>query len=139
MLSISGTVAFDSIRTPIGSHSKLIGGSGMYAAFAASLFTNPYLVSIIGRDFPQEYLDLLTNRRIDLSGVTRSEGLTFHWSGYYENDMGQAHTIATDLNVLWEFKPEIPAPAKPSRVVLMANFDPVLQKDRKSTRLNSSH
>ncbi|MSR88821.1 MAG: sugar kinase [Candidatus Margulisbacteria bacterium] len=128
MLTISGTVAFDSIRTPLGSHSKLLGGSGMFASVAASLFAQPYLVSIIGQDFNPDYLAFLTSRKIDLSGIKRSDGLTFHWSGFYEKDMGQAHTLATDLNVLLEFDPLVPTAAHNSRVVLMGNFDPALQK-----------
>jgi sugar/nucleoside kinase (ribokinase family) len=128
MLTIAGTLAFDSIRTPAGAHSKLLGGSGMYASVAASLFTAPYLISIIGHDFPEEYVSFLTDRKINLSGVTQSDGLTFHWSGAYEKDLSQAQTIATDLNVLWEFNPQVPEQALPSRVVLMANFDPVLQR-----------
>ena len=128
MLTISGTVAFDSIRTPDAAHSKLMGGSAMFASVAASLFTAPAIVSIVGQDYPATYSAFLSGRGIDLSGVTRAAGSTFHWSGYYEKDMGQAHTLATDLNVLLEFDPQVPEHARDSRVVFMANFDPVLQK-----------
>jgi hypothetical protein len=127
-ISIIGTVAFDSLKTPKGEHNYLIGGSATYASIAASIFNPVNLISIIGADFPQKHLDFFTARKIDTAGITRSSGKTFHWSGFYEKDMSQAHTRQTDLNVLLEFDPIIPAHAKNDEIVFCANVDPVLQE-----------
>jgi sugar/nucleoside kinase (ribokinase family) len=127
-VTIVGTVALDSIETPFGKHEKLLGGSGTYAGSAASIFSEVNLVSIVGNDFPQEYTDYLKSKGMNVDGIKIADGKTFHWSGYYEGDMGQAHTRLTDLNVLLEFDPVIPDSAKNSKIVFMANIDPVLQK-----------
>ncbi|NBV42763.1 sugar kinase [bacterium] len=127
-ISIIGTVAFDSIETPRGIHERILGGSATYAGTAASIFSPVHLISIVGADFPQTHFDYFHSRGISTDGIVRSSGLTFHWKGYYKNDMSQAYTLQTDLNVLLEFDPKIPDNAKDSKIVFLANFDPELQR-----------
>lgn len=126
-VTIIGTVAFDSIKSPYGAHSKLLGGTASYAGLSSIKFAPTHLISIIGSDFPAEFISLLTNKGISIAGVVKSPNDTFHWSGYYENDMNQAHTIQTDLNCLLEFDPVIPDSLKNSRIVFCANNDPEIQ------------
>lgn len=126
-VAIIGTVAFDSIETPRGVHNRILGGSATYAGVAASLFSPVHLISIVGSDFPQAHFDYLEKRGISTDGIIRSSGLTFHWRGFYKGDMSQAHTLQTDLNVLLEFDPKVPATAADSRIVFLGNFDPQLQ------------
>ena len=122
-VAIIGTVAFDSIETPRGVHNRILGGSATYAGVAASLFSPVHLISIVGSDFPQVHFDYLEKRGISTDGIIRSSGLTFHWKGFYKGDMSQAHTLQTDLNVLLEFDPKVPASAADSRIVFLVGFD----------------
>ncbi len=122
-----GTVALDSIKTPFGAVEEALGGSGTYFGLAASFFTKPGLVSVIGDDFPQKHLDFLSGRGVDVSGVEMVKGKTFHWEGYYESDMSCAHTTKTDLNVLATFDPKIPSKYKRCKFLFLANIDPDIQ------------
>lgn len=126
-VTIIGTVAFDSIKSPYGAHSKLLGGTACYAGLSSIKFAPTHLISIVGNDFPAEFLSLFTEKGISIEGITTSPNNTFHWSGYYENDMNQAHTIQTDLNCLLEFNPIIPESLKNSKIVFCANNDPEIQ------------
>lgn len=126
-VAIIGTVALDSIETPQGAFSRILGGSASYAGVAASIFSPVSLCSIIGKDFPQEHLDYFNTRTIQTEGITKSSGDTFHWKGFYKADMAQAYTLATDLNVLLDFNPLIPESMQNAAVVFMANIDPELQ------------
>ena len=130
-LVIVGTVAFDAIETPFGKTDKILGGAGTFIGLAASQFNvNSTIVSIVGGDFPQKYLDLLSNRGIDISGVEIvKEGKTFFWSGLYHNDMNSRDTLATELNVLADFKPVVPAEYKDAKVVMLGNLHPLTQID----------
>jgi ribokinase len=106
----------------------LIGGSGVHSAMAASFFTTPALVGVVGDDFPKEHLDFLTKRSVDTSGIEIVKGgKTFRWEGYYEHDMNQAHTRNTFLNVLTEFNPKIPKAFHDAEYLFLANLDPDLQ------------
>ncbi len=127
-VAIIGTVALDSIKTPKGIHERILGGSATYAGTAARLFAPVSLISIVGKDFPAEHVNYFKSRDINIDGVKIADGKTFHWSGYYEGDMSQAHTISTDLNVLLEFDPQIPPSAKKASIVFLANTDPILQE-----------
>ncbi len=127
-VAIIGTVAFDSIQTPKGSFDRILGGSASYAGTAASLFAPVHLISVVGADFPEAELAYFVSRGMTVDGIEKRDGKTFHWKGYYEADMNQAFTVATDLNVLLEFDPVIPSVAKDSRIVFLANIDPDLQK-----------
>lgn len=127
-LTILGTVALDSIETPKGSHTRILGGSATYASTAASLFSKVNIVSIIGEDFPETHLEFFEKRGISTNGIEKASGKTFHWEGYYTDDMNEAHTVTTDLNVLLKFSPKIPDKYKSSTIVLVGNFDPNIQK-----------
>ena len=108
-----------------------MGGSANYIALAAAQFEVPSaVVSIVGDDYPQEYLHLLTERRIDVSGIEIVHGgKTLFWSGKYRNDMNQRDTLDTQLNVLANFKPVVPEAFRNAEVLLLGNLHPTLQMD----------
>lgn len=125
---IVGSVALDSVETPSGRVERALGGAAVYSSVAASFFCPVRLVGVIGDDFPQEHLDFLKSRSIDTRGLqVIPNGKTFHWKGSYEGDMNQANTIATELNVFQNFRPDIPEDYKTSEFVFLANIDPELQ------------
>jgi sugar/nucleoside kinase (ribokinase family) len=127
-LLIVGSVALDSIRTPHGEVKRALGGSATYAGIAASFFTCPHIVGVVGDDFPQEYIDLMKDKNCDLAGLKIiAKGKTFHWEGYYEENMSQAHTVSTCLNVFEFFQPDLPHHYRKSDFVFLANIDPELQ------------
>jgi len=129
-LLIVGTVAFDEIETPFGKTDKILGGAATYIGLSASHFNNvdSAIVSVIGGDFPQEYLDLLTERNIDVSGIEKVEnGKTFFWSGRYHNDLNSRDTLDTQLNVLADFNPVVPEHFKNAEVVMLGNLHPNIQ------------
>jgi len=125
-LIIVGTMALDDIQTPFGKKEGVLGGSGSYAGLAASFFTKPGIVSIIGDDFPNQYLAILKSKGLNTDGITKS-GKTFHWSGSYEYDMNEAKTRQTDLNSLATFRPKLPQSYKDAKFLFLANIDPDLQ------------
>ena len=124
-----GTVAFDAIETPFGQTDKILGGAATYIGLAASaLDTDVSLVSVIGGDFPQEYLDMMTSKNINVDGVEMvKEGKTFFWSGKYHNDLNSRDTLVTELNVLADFDPKVPGHSSEAEVLLLGNLDPVVQ------------
>ena len=128
-LLIVGTVAFDAIETPFGKTDKILGGAGTYIGLSASFFNlQSAIVSVVGDDFPQEYLDLLTARNIDISGLEVVKGgKTFFWSGLYHNDLNSRDTLATELNVLADFQPKVPQNFKDADVVMLGNLHPLVQ------------
>ena len=128
-LVIVGTVAFDAIETPFGKTDKILGGAATFIGLAASQFNvDAAVVSIVGGDFPQEYLDLLSDRNIDISGIEIvKEGKTFFWSGKYHNDMNSRDTLATELNVLADFNPIVPKNYKDAEIVMLGNLHPNVQ------------
>ena len=128
-LLIVGTVAFDAIETPFGKTDKILGGAGTFIGLSASHFSvNSAIVSVVGDDFPQEYLDLLTQKNIDISGIEIVKGgKTFFWSGKYHNDLNSRDTLITELNVLADFKPVVPADFTNSDVVMLGNLHPLVQ------------
>lgn len=128
-LVIVGTVAFDAIETPFGKTDKILGGAATFIGLAASQFNiDSAAVSVVGGDFPQEYLDLLKSRNVDISGVEIvEEGKTFFWSGLYHNDMNSRDTLATELNVLADFQPVVPENYKDAKVVMLGNLHPLTQ------------
>ncbi|HEU0136529.1 MAG TPA: PfkB family carbohydrate kinase [Flavobacterium sp.] len=128
-LLIVGTVAFDAIETPFGKTDKILGGAATYIGISASFFNlQSAIVSVVGDDFPQEYLDLLTARNIDISGIEIVRGgKTFFWSGRYHNDLNSRDTLETQLNVLADFQPKVPADYKNSDVVMLGNLHPLVQ------------
>ncbi len=124
---IVGSVALDTIETPFGAVRDVLGGAASYSSVASSFFTNVRMVGVVGEDFPREHLRLFQEREIDIAGLRTSTGETFRWSGYYEYDMNQAHTVATHLNVFETFCPTIPAEYRRTPYVFLANIDPDLQ------------
>jgi sugar/nucleoside kinase (ribokinase family) len=128
-LLIVGTVAFDAIETPFGKTDKILGGAATYIGLSASHFKiKSGIVSVVGEDFPQEYLDLLTERNIDISGIEIVKGgKTFFWSGRYHNDMNSRDTLATELNVLADFNPVVPQDFKNAEIVMLGNLHPIVQ------------
>lgn len=128
-LVIVGTVAFDAIETPFGKTDKILGGAATFIGLAASQFNvDAAVVSIVGGDFPEEYLKLLSDKNIDISGVEIvKEGKTFFWSGKYRNDMNTRDTLATELNVLADFNPVVPQNYRDAEVVMLGNLHPLVQ------------
>jgi len=124
---VVGTVAFDTVETPFGRGENVLGGSATYFSTSASFFSDVSLVAVVGEDFPDEHLQFLRSREIDLQGLQRIPGKTFHWSGRYGYDLNEAQTLDTQLNVLLEFKPELPAAYRTTDVLFLANIDPDLQ------------
>lgn len=128
-LLIVGTVAFDAIETPFGKTDKILGGSAPFIGLSASQFNvDSAIVSVVGGDFPDEYLDLLRDHNIDISAVEIiPTGKTFFWSGRYHNDMNTRDTLITELNVLSDFQPKVPENFKDSSVVVLGNLHPLVQ------------
>jgi len=126
-LLVTGSIAYDSLKTPYGERKKILGGSASHAAVAASLFSKEVkLLGIVGSDF--KYLDFFKKRKIDISGIEiKQDGKTFHWEGYYEGDMAEAFTVQTDLNVFGDFKPKIPTNYLKSDYLFLGNMDPDIQ------------
>lgn len=124
-----GTMAFDAIETPFGKVDKIVGGSGTYVAYAASNFVTPIQqISIIGYDFPQEELDLLTKRGVQLEGVEIvPDKKSFFWSGKYHIDMNTRDTLITDLNVLADFSPVVPESYQGAEFLMLGNLSPAIQ------------
>jgi sugar/nucleoside kinase (ribokinase family) len=128
-LLIVGTVAFDAIETPFGKTDKILGGAGTFIGLSASHFKlQSAIVSVVGEDFPQEYIDLLKSRNIDVTGLEVVKGgKTFFWSGKYHNDLNSRDTLVTELNVLADFKPVVPENFKNADVVMLGNLHPLVQ------------
>jgi len=123
-LLIIGSVAFDTIETPAGRRNRIVGGSATYAALAASFFTRPRLVSVVGQDFPSKILELFRSKNVDLEGLEIKKGKTFHWHGRYGQDPNFRETIRTELNVLKEFRPILPKSYCDSEIIFLSNLDP---------------
>ncbi|MCJ7611729.1 MAG: PfkB family carbohydrate kinase [Candidatus Aminicenantes bacterium] len=128
-LVIVGSVAFDSIETPWGRRDRIVGGSGTYCSLAASFFTRPKIVAVVGEDFPPEMIAFLQSRQVDTRGLEiRPGGKTFHWAGRYDYDPNVRQTIKTELNVFQDFRPKIPADYRSADILFLANIDPDLQE-----------
>jgi sugar/nucleoside kinase (ribokinase family) len=128
-LVIIGSLAFDTIETPHGRREKIVGGSATYCALAASFFTQPKMVGVIGEDFPDETIELFKTKSIDTQGVEIQHGKTFHWEGRYGDDPNQRTTIKTDLNVLKNFRPQLPPSYRQADIVFLTNIDPDIQEE----------
>jgi sugar/nucleoside kinase (ribokinase family) len=128
-LVVVGSMAFDAIETPFGKSDKIIGGAGTYIAYCASMFTKPVKqISVVGGDFPQDVLDDLTARGVDLEGVQiKKDEKTFFWSGKYHTDMNTRDTIDTQLNVLENFEPVVPDSYQDCSFLMLGNLVPAVQ------------
>ncbi|MBT7851571.1 MAG: sugar kinase [Formosa sp.] len=139
-LVIVGTVAFDAVETPFGKTDKILGGSASYIGLSASQFdVDSAIVSVVGGDFPQNYLDLFSKRDIDISRIEIiKEGKTFFWSGRYHNDMNTRDTLATELNVLENFQPKVPEAYKDAKILVLGNLHPLVQSSVLDQMSNAS-
>lgn len=128
-LLIVGTVAFDAIETPFGETDKILGGAATYIGLSAANFkTESAIVSVVGNDFPEKYLDLLRDKNINLDGLeVVPDGKTFFWKGRYHNDMNTRDTLETQLNVLADFEPQVPENFKNSEIIMLGNLHPAVQ------------
>jgi sugar/nucleoside kinase (ribokinase family) len=124
---VVGSTALDSIKTPTAENPRLLGGSASHAAVAASYFAPVKLVGIVGDDFPKKYINLYQKHQIDLEGLQRVPGKTFHWSGEYEVNMNNRQTLTTELGVFETFSPNLPNAYQQAPFVLLANIAPALQ------------
>ena len=122
-----GSVAFDNITTPSGRADNVLGGSGTYFALAASYFTDVRVVAVVGKDFTTEHENALKKRGIDTRGIEHAEGKTFRWGGRYLENLNEAKTDFTELNVFEKFQPRIPAEYKDSEFLFLGNIHPSLQ------------
>jgi sugar/nucleoside kinase (ribokinase family) len=124
---IVGSIALDTVKTPVEEHADLLGGSASYAAVSASFFTDVELVGIVGDDFPPAHVDYFEARKIDLTGLQRAAGPSFRWSGEYMVDMNTRETRSIALNVFEHFTPHLPPAYRQTPYVLLANIAPSLQ------------
>ena len=123
MLTVFGSVAFDTIGTPTKVLKNVLGGAATFASISASFFVKPGLIAVIGKDFPKEYHKILS-KRLDLKGLSIKDGKTFRYSGVYDKTLSSRRTLRTDLNVLKNFKPTVPDIYRKSEFVYLANNDP---------------
>jgi sugar/nucleoside kinase (ribokinase family) len=122
-----GSVAFDNITTPAGSAENVLGGSATYFALAASYFTDVRVVAVVGDDFTAEHESVLKKRKVDTRGIEHAAGKTFRWGGRYLENLNEAKTDFTELNVFEKFQPRIPAEYKDSQILFLGNIHPLLQ------------
>ena len=126
---VVGSVAFDAIKTKYGQVDKVLGGSATYFSLAASYFTSVRMLAVVGEDFTPEHEDLLKRRGVCTAGLQRAAGQSFFWSGEYGENLNEAKTNFTHLNVFENFQPKVPEPYRDSEFLFLANIDPVLQAD----------
>jgi sugar/nucleoside kinase (ribokinase family) len=124
---VVGSLAYDTISTPVGHVDRALGGSANYFSLAASLYAKVRVVGVVGEDYADADMRMLTERSVCTKGLQKQPGQTFHWAGKYQDDMNEAITLATDLNVFEAFDPKLPAEYKNSNYVFLANIDPELQ------------
>ncbi len=126
-LLVVGSVAFDTVRTPFGEATDVLGGSAVYCSTAASFFAGVNMVAVVGEDFPDEHLAFLKSRGVDVSGLERRQGRTFRWRGEYTYALNEAHTLETQLNVLESFRPKVPESYRNPDLLFLGNIDPDVQ------------
>jgi sugar/nucleoside kinase (ribokinase family) len=128
-LLVVGSVAFDSIQTPFGKEERILGGSATYFSLAASYFTDVRVIAVVGEDFTAEHEDVMRQCGVDTRGIQHAKGKTFHWAGEYGENVNEAKTHLTELNVFEDFKPQIPSEFADSDYLFLANIDPTLQAE----------
>jgi sugar/nucleoside kinase (ribokinase family) len=127
-ITVVGSVAYDSIETPAGRRERCLGGAATYFSLSASFFTDVRVIAVVGEDFGAEQEDVLLKRNIDTRGIERAAGKSFFWEGSYMDNLNEAKTHKTDLNVFASFEPKIPEAYRDSEFLFLANIDPVLQR-----------
>lgn len=125
---VVGSVAFDTIKSQYGERNKILGGAATYFSLAASYFTEVRVLAVVGEDFTSEHENVLKSRGVDIRGIEHAAGKTFHWGGEYGENLNEAKTKFTDLNVFENFSPRIPAVYADSDYLFLANIQPELQK-----------
>jgi sugar/nucleoside kinase (ribokinase family) len=132
-LTVVGSIAFDSVRTPFGERERMLGGSAVHFALAASFFTDVRVVGPVGDDFGDEHLEVLERRHVATDDIEHiAGGKTFFWQGHYEHDMNVAHTDDTQLNVFADFVPKLSEDSCESQMLFLGNIQPDLQRDVRS-------
>ncbi len=122
-----GSVAFDTLKTPYGERQKILGGAATYFSLSASYFTDVRVVGVVGEDFTPANEAVMNKRGIDTRGIQHAKGKTFHWTGEYGDNLNEAKTLNTELNVFETFAPSIPVEYNDSEFLFLANIDPALQ------------
>jgi sugar/nucleoside kinase (ribokinase family) len=128
-LVVVGSLAFDTIETPEVRKERIVGGSCTYCSLAASYFTTPKIVGVVGEDFPRETIALFKRRKVDIQGLEMAKGKTFFWEGRYGHDPNHRTTLKLEMNVFADFKPRIPPSYQEAEILFLANIDPELQED----------
>jgi sugar/nucleoside kinase (ribokinase family) len=129
-LTVVGSIAFDSVRTPFGERDRMLGGSAVHFSLAASFFTNVHVVGPVGDDFGDEHMEVLTSRGINTADIERIPGgETFFWRAHYDHDMNVAHTDDTQLNVFADFEPKLSDASRTAETLFVGNIQPDLQRD----------
>lgn len=126
-LAVVGSVALDTVETPSGKNTEGLGGAAVFASLAAANFTQVHLVGVVGTDFPEEHVELMRSKKIDLTGLERVPGRTFRWTGKYHEDVNQRDTLDTQLNVFETFHPKLPKAAADAKFLFLGNIHPALQ------------
>src|SRR5882672_11508738 len=124
---VVGSVAFDTIASPSGKVEDVLGGAATYFALAASYFTQVRVVAVVGDDFTAEHEGVLKKRKVDTRGIEHSQGKTFRWGGQYHDNLNEAKTDFTELNVFEKFQPRIPKEYGDTQFLFLANINPTLQ------------
>src|ERR1700733_10639307 len=124
---VVGSVAFDDVASPSGSVKNILGGAATYFSLAASYFTKVRVVAVVGEDFGAEQETVFQKRGIDTRGIERAAGKTFRWGGNYSENLNEAKTTFTDLNVFEKFQPRIPKEYEDTEFLFLANIQPTLQ------------
>ncbi len=127
-ITVVGSVAFDTVETPAGKRERCLAGAATYFSLAASYFTQVRVIAVVGEDFGPAEEAVFKARSIDIQGVERTKGKSFFWEGSYLENLNEAKTLATELNVFAGFEPKIPAAYSDSEFLFLANIDPVLQR-----------
>ena len=127
-VTVVGSVALDTVETPSGRNEEGLGGAATFFSLAASAYTRVHLIGVVGEDFPQEHVDLLASKNIDLDGLERVPGESFRWAGkYHDDDVNQRDTLDTRLGVFESFQPKLTDAAKSSNYLFLGNIHPALQ------------
>lgn len=126
---VVGSLAYDTIQTPAGRVERTLGGSANYFCLAMSFYGTAQVVGVVGEDYRTEDFNLLKSKGMDLEGLQKSPGKTFHWEGRYKDDLNEAETLLTELNVFSDFSPKLPVTYQNADMVFLANIDPHLQME----------
>jgi len=132
-LTVVGSIAFDSVRTPFGERERMLGGSAVHFALAASFFTDVHVVGPVGDDFGEDQVEVLASRGVDVGDIERvAGGRTFLWRGHYEADLNVAHTDDTQLGVFADFEPKLSEASRNAEFLFLGNIQPDLQRQIRS-------